>query len=318
MKILITGASGFIGQKACLYLNNKGFEINAHCRSFCNLPSNINLFKSESLNCIFSGKKPIKDIECVIHLAGKAQEIKKSEKNNHYSYFKNNTEDTLKFASNCAAASVKRFVFVSSIKVNGESTDITESFNENDTPNPSGPYATSKYNAELGLLKIGKETNMEIVIVRPPLIYGEGVKGYFSNILKLLKLKIPLPFGSFINNKRSFIYLENFLDLLNILIKHPKAANELFLCSDDKDLSTTDLVRILSIGMHNRNLIFKIPKFIFLISYIFGQGNLYKKLSQSLSIDNSKVYRLLGWSAPISIKNALKKVAKEYKKNNYL
>ena len=311
MKILITGASGFVGKNACTFLNDIGFEVNAHSRSFCNLPSNIKLLKSKSLDTIFSDNKEIKNIECVIHLAGKAQDINKSDRKIYNSYFKNNTEETLKFALECANASVKRFIFMSSIKVNGEST-FKESFNENDAPKPKGPYALSKYQSEIGLLKIGERTNMEIVILRPPLIYGKGVRGYFRTILNLIKLKIPLPLGSFIDNKRSFIYIENLLNLLSVLIKHPKAANEIFLCSDDDYISTSDLLEKLSVGMHNKNIIFKFPKFIFLILSFLGRRSLFKKLNQSLSINNSKVASLLEWKAPISMDKALKKVAREF------
>lgn len=308
---MITGASGFVGKTACTFFNDIGYEVNAHSRSFCKLPSNIKLLKSKSLDNIFSDNKNLKNIECVIHLAGKAQDHKKSDRKIYKSYFKNNTEDTLKFALECANASVKRFIYMSSIKVNGES-NIQESFNENDTPNPKGPYALSKYESEIGLLKIAEKTNMEIVILRPPLIYGKEVKGYFRTILNLVKLKLPIPLGSFIDNKRSFIYLENLLNLLNVLIKHPKAANEIFLCSDDDYISTSDLLEKLSIGMHNKNIIFKFPRFIFLIFSFFGRRSLFNKLNQSLTIDNSKAANLLEWKAPISMDKALKKVAKEF------
>ena len=157
---------------------------------------------------------------------------------------------------------------------------------------------------------------MEVVIVRPPLIYGQGVKGYFRTILKLIKLKIPLPFGSFMNNKRSFIYLENFLDFLCVLITHPKAANEIFLCSDNNDISTACLLERLSFEMHNKNLIFKLPRFLFLTLFIFGKGSLYEKLNQSIQIDNSKALNLLGWNPPFSFKKAIKKVSNLYVENN--
>ena len=201
---------------------------------------------------------------------------------------------------------------MSSIKVNGESTEENMPFTENDIPNPQDYYAKSKYEAELGLLKIAKKSNMEVVIVRPPLIYGEGVKGYFRILLKLIKLKIPIPFGSFNKNKRSFIYIENLLNFISVLIDHPQAGNQVFLCSDYNDMSTADLIREISYGMHNRDLIFKFPKFFLLSSYLFGKGYLYKKLSESLTIDYSKAAKLLGWYPPITTKHAIKRVSKEF------
>ena len=204
---------------------------------------------------------------------------------------------------------------MSSIKVNGESTNENMPFSEDDIPNPQDYYARSKYEAELGLLKIAEKSNMEVVIVRPPLIYGEGVKGYFRIILKLIKLKIPIPFGSFNKNKRSFLYLENLLNFISVLIDHPKAGNQIFLCSDDNHISTADLLREISYGMHNRNLIFKFPRSLILISYLFGKGNLYKKLNESLTVDNSKSAKLLGWHPPVSTKLALKRVSQEFIEN---
>ncbi len=301
--------SGFLGKNTCVYLNKRGYDVTAFTRSFCKLPSNINLIKADSLDAIFSNEKLIENLDCVIHIAGKAYDSKKLTANEETEYFKNNTEDTIKFASRCASRSVKRFIFISTIKVNGESTNIDSSFTENDIPNPLGAYALSKYEAEKELQNISKKTNMEFVIVRPPLIYGQGVKGYFRTIMKLIKLKVPLPFGTFNNNKRSFIYIENFLHFLSVLIKHPKAANEIFLCSDNYDLSTACLLKELSIAMHNKNILFKIPRFLFLTLFIVGKGNLYEKLNQSLRVDNSKALILLGWNPPVSFKKAIKKVS---------
>ena len=156
---------------------------------------------------------------------------------------------------------------------------------------------------------------MEITIVRPPLIYGDGVKGYFRTILKLIKSRIPLPFGSFIHNKRSFIYLENLLNFIEILIKHPKAGNEIFVCSDEKQISTAELIKELSYGMYKKNFFLKVPRFIFLSLYLIGKGHLHKKLNESLVIDNSKSAKLLGWHPPFTTKIALKKVSEEFKNN---
>ena len=187
--------------------------------------------------------------------------------NDSYSpYFKDNVQETIKLAEFCANSNVKRFIYMSSIKVNGESTSESVPFNENDIPNPQDYYAISKYEAELGLLKIAEKSNMEVVIVRPPLIYGKGVKGYFRTILKIIKLKIPIPLGSFNQNKRSYIYLENLVNFIAVLIEHPNAGNQIFLCKDDYDISTSDLLKLISYGMHKK-FYFQIPK-IFNINFL--------------------------------------------------
>ena len=205
MGILITGASGFVGRKACTYLNKCGHEVFAFSRSNCHFPLEINFIKGESLSKKFSNPASLKGFECVIHLAGKTYPKSRRKIDSYSDYFKDNVEETLKLAKLCSKSSVKRFIFISSIKVNGDFSFKNKPFCEKDIPNPQDYYALSKHNAELGLLKIAKKSQMEVVIVRPPLIYGEGVKGYFESLLKLIQYKLPLPFGSFVNNKRSFI-----------------------------------------------------------------------------------------------------------------
>ena len=301
-----------MGSKACIYLNNYGYEVFAHSRTSCYFPYKIKSIQGENLSQSFSKPESLEGFECVIHLAGRTYKKNRSKISSYSKYFKDNVEETLKLAELCNKASVKRFIFMSSIKVNGESTRNRIPFYEKDIPNPQDYYALSKLEAELGLLKIAKGSKMEIVIVRPPLIYGEGVKGYFKNILELIKLRIPLPFGSFVDNRRNYIYLENLLNFIEILIHHPKAGNEIFVCSDDTEISTANLLKELSYGMHKKNYILNVPRFFFLFTYLIGKGHIYKKLKESLVIDNSKSSKLLGWHPPISTKDALKKVSNEF------
>lgn len=312
MRILITGASGFVGRNLCKYLNKIGHDVFAFSRISCDFPLAITFIQGKSILKSFSKSSSFNDIDCVIHLAGITYKKNRKVIESYSEYLKINVEETLNFAKLCEEGNVKRFIFLSSIKVNGESTIEGKPFNERDIPNPQDYYALSKYEAEKGLLKIAKNSNMEITIVRPPLIYGCGAKGYFGTILKLIKLRLPLPFGLFNKNKRSFIYLENLLKFIEILVNHPKAGNEIFLCSDDDDISTADLFKELSYGMYKESLILKVPRFLFLFFFLIGKGHLPKKLNESLVIDNSKSANLLGWNPPYSTKNALKKVSKEY------
>ena len=312
MRVLITGASGFVGKQACFYLTKFGHKVTANSRNNCDFPLDIKFIRGESIFNTHPKGGVLKGHDCIVHLAGRTSSKDSKNKNYYSEYFKDNVQETLKLAEFCAKSSVKRFIYMSSIKVNGESTSENMPFSETDIPNPQDYYAISKYEAELGLLKIAEESNMEVVIVRPPLIYGEGVKGYFRTILKLIKLKIPIPLGSFNKNKRSFIYLENLLNFIAVLIDHPKAGNQVFLCSDNHDISTADLLKGISYGMHKKNFIFSFPKFLILSTYLLGKGALYRKLSQSLTIDNSKSAKLLGWHPPISTKKALKRVAQKF------
>lgn len=317
MRILVTGASGFIGCKACPYLSSLGHEVTAFSRSSCNLSSDINIIKADSLLSIFSENKSSKAFDCVIHLAGPAHITRNINAAKTARYIKENVDETLNFANKCAKANVKRFIFISSIKVNGESTISGIPFRETDTPNPLDDYAISKYKIELGLFEIAKNSNMEIVIIRPPLMYGPGVKGYFGHLLGLIKNNIPLPFKSIDQNLRSFIYLENFLNFLSIVIYHPGAINNIFICSDKNDISTSELLNHLYLGMHNKNKLFRVsPVLLKASSFVIGKSNLYTKLTNSLVVDSSKASKILGWQPKINIERGLEIVAKDYLKNN--
>ena len=173
-------------------------------------------------------------------------------------------------------------------------------------------YALAKYKAETRLLQLAENSDMEIVIVRPPIIYGINVKGYFGTLLQVIK-KVPLPFGSLFKNKRSLIYIENFLDFISTIFEHPNAANDIFLCSDQYDLSTAELINILSLGMYKKTRNFSIPRPILRTSfYLLGKYYLYEKLSSSLRIDSSKATKNLKWVPPFKSTFAINKVAQEY------
>jgi len=217
LNIFVTGASGFIGTKACPYLHSLGHKITAFSRSNCNFHSGINYVKGDKLSSIFSKEVPLKGIDCILHLAGKSHITNKMSSLETLNYIKDNVNETLDFAERCSKKSIKRFIFVSSIKVNGESTNSGIPFRETDIPKPSDAYAIIKYQIELGLFDIAKNSKMEVVIIRPPLMYGPGVKGYFGQLLDLIKKNIPLPLKSLDQNLRSFIYLENFLNFLGIV-----------------------------------------------------------------------------------------------------
>ena len=317
MRILVTGASGFIGRNTCPYLSSLGHEVIAFSRTSYNFSSDINFITANSLSSIFPKNKSLKALDAVVHLAGPAHITKNINAAKTAQFIKENVDETLNFANKCAEAEVKRFIFVSSIKVNGESTISGTPFRETDIPNPSDAYAISKYQIELGLFEIAKYSKMNVVIIRPPIIYGPGVKGYFGQLLGLIKKNIPLPFKSIDKNLRSFIYLENFLNFLSIVIHHPEAINNIFICSDKTDISTAALLNHLYLGMHNKNKLFRIsPVILKASSFIIGKSKLYKKLSDSLVVDSSKASKILGWQPPINLEQGLQFVAKNYYKKN--
>ena len=220
-----------------------------------------------------------------------------------------NVEGTLNLARQAVKAGVKRFIFISSIKVNGELTIGSRAFLEHDVPNPLDPYALSKYEAERGLLEIANSSNMEVVIIRPSLVYGPGVKGNFATMIKVVKFGFPLPFG-LANNLRSFVALDNLVDLIITCISHPKAANQIFLVSDGRDISIADLVKKISDAYGVKNKKFPIPINLmkFLLKLI-RRGEVADRLFGNLLVDSSKAEKLLNWKPVLSMDEQLKIMA---------
>ncbi len=222
-------------------------------------------------------------------------------------YRKVNVDGTLNLARQAAEAGIRRFIFVSSIKVNGEQTTLDQSFTADQVPAPQDAYGISKLEAERALQGLAKETGMEVVIIRPPLVYGPGVKGNFAMMIKLLDKRLPLPLGA-INNKRSLVALDNLVDLIITCINHPAAANQVFLAGDGKDLSTSELLREIGKAMGKPARLIPVPSGLLM----FGAGLLGKKaIAQrvlgSLQVDNSKARNLLGWEPPISVEEGLRR-----------
>lgn len=212
-----------------------------------------------------------------------------------------NVLSTLNLARQAARAGVRRFLFISSIKVNGESTYPDHPFTVDDLPLPSDPYAISKLEAEEGLRSIEATTGMEVVIIRPPLVYGPNVKANFERMLHLVRLGIPLPFAA-LNNSRSLVSLYNLIDLLMICLNHPNAAGRTFLVSDGMDVSTSELVRKISFAMHRRTLQFPIPPSLILLgATLLGNPQVGHRLCGSLQVDITQTRSLLSWSPPLTL-----------------
>jgi nucleoside-diphosphate-sugar epimerase len=218
-----------------------------------------------------------------------------------------NFHGTLNLARQAAAAEVKRFVFLSSVKVNGESTQIGRPFTEANIPDPQDAYGVSKLEAEQGLRQIAAATGMELVIIRPPLVYGAGVKANFANLMRAVQRRWPLPLGD-IHNQRSLVALDNLVDFIITCIAHPKAANHTFLISDGQDVSTTELVRGLAQAAGVRTRLLPVPVWVLeMAGRLVGKGEAVQRVCGNLQIDSSKARNILGWKPKISVQEGLRK-----------
>lgn len=310
MRILISGATGFVGTSLVQKINDL-HEIIALVRSSGDcLPLTVKQIIADN---IFEAELP-ENIDVVIHLAGRAHVLNEVSKNPIDEFRKVNVEGTMQLARQALEKKVKRFIFMSSIGVNGATTGSVP-FSENSQPKPHADYALSKYEAEQALIQLFQGTSTELVIIRPPLVYAVHAPGNFAKLLKLTATHLPLPFAH-INNKRSFIALENLVDFIECCITHPKAANELFLIADSQAISTEQLVKYIKLGMQKPARLFYIPKTMAKLSaMLVGKQKLYEQLYESLEIDSSKAFQLLGWAPPLGIDQALKKVGGSYQVN---
>lgn len=257
----------------------------------------------------------LEDVDTVVHSAGVVHKTKKDIKNGPSEYWRVNVAGTERLALSCARMGVRRFIFVSSIGANGEFTD-DKPFTEDDILNPIGAYAVSKREAENVLLKVAGETGMEVVILRPPLVYGPGVKANFKNLMKLASSGLPLPFGG-IDNRRSFIYLGNLVDAIELCIDHRMAAGETFLVSDGQDVSTPDLIKMIASAMSKRPFLFSMHMGILrTMCKIAGKTEELDKMTGSLMVDSGKIRRLLGWKPPFTLEEGVRETVKGYDKKD--
>jgi nucleoside-diphosphate-sugar epimerase len=251
-------------------------------------------------------------VRVIFHVAGRAHVTGERSADPLGEYRRINVAASLDLARRAAISGVRRFVFVSSVKVNGESTLPGRAFTPTDVAEPSDAYGTSKWEAELGLREIAAETGMEIVIIRSPLVYGPGVKANFRAMMRWLYRGIPLPLAA-IHNLRSLVALDNLVDLLVTCADHPDAANQTFLVSDGEDLSTADLLRRLAAALGKPARLFPVPEYLLtMAAMLLGQRAAVLRLCGSLRVDISKTRQLLGWSPPISVDEGLCRTAEAY------
>jgi nucleoside-diphosphate-sugar epimerase len=313
-KILVTGANGFIGHNLYKNLIKLNYSVKGTARNFDTVLINCDT-KYISVGNIDSKTNwdhALEGVDCVIHCAGKAHVINKKDELDIYRVI--NKDGTKHLAEQAVKAKVKRLIFLSSVKVNGESTgkfDEPKIFTNDDTPNPKDNYAISKFEAEKALWELSSKTNLEVVIVRLPLVYGKGVKGNLKLLIKLINSKIPLPFAD-IKNKRSLIGIDNLVDVLERCIEHPKAAGKTFLVSDGEDLSTSELINIIASEMNRSVRLFWLPRVLLkFFGFILMRQSQINRLIGSLQIDNSYVREILNWTPPVSVEEGIRKMVKD-------
>ncbi|MCO2331525.1 NAD-dependent epimerase/dehydratase family protein, partial [Pseudomonas aeruginosa] len=265
-RILVTGASGFVGRALSEQLQRLGHEVVAAARSTSSrIPSSVRSVLTGDLCPDTDWSEALQAVDIVIHAAARVHVMYETLADPLQEFRKVNVEATLNLARQAASKGVRRFIFISSIKVNGEATEDGRPYRADDEPRPIDPYGLSKLEAERGLLDLAARTGIEVVIIRPVLVYGPGVKANFLNMMKVINKKIPLPF-LLVDNRRSLVALTNLVDLITSCLEHPSAANQVFLVSDDEDLSTSELLKRMGIALGAPARLLPVP--VFLMKFI--------------------------------------------------
>jgi len=298
-KILVTGASGFLGRGLFEHLRSGAYDVLGSVRVAAALEEGFIL--APELSATSDWREALAGRDVVVHTAARAHVLKETEQDPLAVFRMLNTEGTLNLARQAAAVGVRRFVFISSIGVHGLFTREGECFTEQSPPAPHNDYARSKWEAEQGLLEIAGETGLEVVIVRPPLIYGPGVKVNFLHLLRLVESGWPLPLGG-IRNRRSFLFLGNFVDAIRVCSEHPAAAGQTFLLDDGASVSTPELIRAVARAMGRPARLLPVPAGILeLAGSLLGKRAAVARLTGSLVVDSSAIRSHLGWTPPYSM-----------------
>ena len=313
--VLITGSDGFVGKALCAEMVSRGWKVHASVRSekkIKSLPKEIKVIETGSIDADTDWGKALADVESVIHLAGRVHVTDDSSSDPISKYRTVNTAGTGKLARSAASSGVRRFVFMSTVKVNGEGR--AEPYTEEDIPGPVDPYGISKWEAEEKLKGISRETGMETVIIRAPLIYGPGVKANFLKLMKAVDRGIPMPLAG-INNRRSMIYLGNLVDVIIACMTHTEAGQKTYLASDGNDISTPELIRQTAIALGKPARLFYMPLIMLrLAGVITGKSQEIERLTGSLTVDSSLVKKKLNWTPPFTSAMGLENTAEWYKK----
>jgi len=317
MKILsniaVTGANGFIGKALCDTLISKGYKVRAIVRSSRPIRSSNNYedYVIGNINSNTNWAQTFEKIDCIVHCASMAHNFSSITKSKEV-YMDNNAGGTRKLINEAIKAGVKRIIYISSIKVNGEENLNDAPFSSDDPQHPEDLYAISKLEAARYLIDATSKKKIESVIIRPPLVYGPNVKGNLLKLLHIIYAGYPMPFAK-LNNLRSMIALDNLVDLIICCVNSPSARNQIFLASDGEDISTLQLINLISKQMNKKVILFAFPiSLLRLIAFILGKSNEIKKIAGSLRVDSSHARDILEWKPPITMKEGLKNMVDWY------
>lgn len=308
MTVLVTGSSGFVGHSICRQMTEHGQSVRGAQRTESGAPNNWETVVVAPLSAQTDWTHALTGCRAVIHAAARVHVMAETAENPLIEFRRTNVDGTLRLATQAAASGVNRFVFVSSIKVNGEQTEAGRPFRYDDQPNPQDPYGVSKAEAEQGLRALAVKTGMEVVVVRPPLVYGPGVKANFSSLMRAVRLGMPLPLRLVTDNRRSLVALDNLVDLLIFCSQHPAAANQTFLVSDGEDLSTGALVQRMAQAMERPSRSLPVPPaMLMLAARALGKSDVAQRLLGSLQLDITHTRETLGWAPPIDVDEGLRR-----------
>ena len=312
MKILVTGATGFIGKQLSEFLTNTGHEVRCTARKHTSGVSALrelitcDLETADSLDHLTSG------CDAIVHLAGRAHVMSDNPATSESLYISANVDVTRRLAQSASRTGVKRMILMSSVKVNGESTTIDTPFTPQDIPNPQDPYGSSKTQAEQSLWEVASTSALEGVVIRPPLVYGPGVRANFASLIGIINRGIPLPLGS-IHNKRSFVSIDNLIDCIATALQSPNAGGQTFLVSDGHDLSTPELIRSIASALHKSPMLIPFPPALLkLVTTTAGKRGAYDRLCGSLTVDIAVTKQMLSWTPPFTVQDSMQRTVNAF------